>query len=304
VVARQGGIGGSDAAAIIGVSPWARPIDIYFDKIGKPQEKTSPAMEWGQKLEPVIRDYYASREGITIATFENTIFLHREHDWMRASIDGYIPSRHALLEIKTGRLDDANAWNPVPPYYYAQVQHYLAVLELERAEVIALLGGQEFIVRRIERDEPYIRNLIAAEARFWNEHVLKRTPPAPVTVEDVQSIHPRSTPNLQRPLNDEIAALIRRYVELQTQQKGAEEEMERIKTAICDYIGEAEGIVDANGRPVVTWKSTAPSARVDVQLLKTLYPDVYQRVLVSQDQPGPRRFLVKSVPAAGLEIEP
>jgi phage-type endonuclease len=61
--ARQTGIGGSDVAPILGISKWTTPLDVYNEKVADtPTEKDSDPMEWGRRLEPVIRQAYAESD--------------------------------------------------------------------------------------------------------------------------------------------------------------------------------------------------------------------------------------------------
>lgn len=56
LIARKQGIGGSDAAAILGLSQWKSPLDIFFDKLdtGEPEQINTPFTEWGIRLESAI----------------------------------------------------------------------------------------------------------------------------------------------------------------------------------------------------------------------------------------------------------
>ncbi|MDP3766551.1 MAG: YqaJ viral recombinase family protein, partial [Dehalococcoidia bacterium] len=65
LAARRAGIGGTDAAAILGLSPFRTPLDVYLDKTGAAQDErteTQP-MRWGKALEPVIAEAVEERIG-------------------------------------------------------------------------------------------------------------------------------------------------------------------------------------------------------------------------------------------------
>ena len=77
--ARQTGIGGSDVAAILGLSKWKTPLDVYNDKIADtPSEESNPSIEWGNRLEPVIRQKYSDVTGLSVKCPEETFRLLRE----------------------------------------------------------------------------------------------------------------------------------------------------------------------------------------------------------------------------------
>ena len=72
---RQIGIGGSDVAVLLGLSKWRTPLDVYNSKIEAPEESDNASMEWGRRLEPVIREKYAEAVG-TEVTIPPFMFQH------------------------------------------------------------------------------------------------------------------------------------------------------------------------------------------------------------------------------------
>lgn len=185
LAARRKGIGGSDAAVLFHCSPWRSAFHLYQDKIGAIEDdRDSPAMYWGRKLEPVVRDAYAeilSREvtdGVEMAK-------HPEHVFMLANTDGTvmpIPSQdgQGVYEGKTTTVFSAANWDSdVPLYYQVQVQHYLAVLGLSWGSVACLIMGQRdpFVWKDVERNDKFIEALQEKEHEFWHGNVLAREAP-------------------------------------------------------------------------------------------------------------------------------
>ena len=102
---RQKGVGGSDVAAILGLSPWRTPYDVYLDKIGEaPKELTSQAAHFGTKLEATIADEFSERTGIK-CTMQESMYRNPSAHWEIANIDRYA-GQGAILECKTARLSD------------------------------------------------------------------------------------------------------------------------------------------------------------------------------------------------------
>lgn len=95
---RRTGIGGSDVAAILGLSPWRTPYQVWEDKTGRSddQEET-PALYWGRLLEDPIRQAYADRTGLTV-TKPDRMFTSEAHPFMLANLDG-IASDLSLIHI-------------------------------------------------------------------------------------------------------------------------------------------------------------------------------------------------------------
>jgi putative phage-type endonuclease len=164
---RRKGIGGSDAPAIMGVSPWQTPFDTWLDKTGqKEDEEGSERMYWGNVLEEIVAREFAKRNDMKVRR-QNYIFQHSDHEFMLANVDRGIVGERALLECKT-----TNAFykdEGCPEHYTVQAMHYMAVMGYDRCYLAVLAGGQKYYQYTVERDNDYIDNkLIPAEQDFWN----------------------------------------------------------------------------------------------------------------------------------------
>src|SRR4051794_4013451 len=85
--ARENGIGASQAAAAIDVSPWQSRIGLWAEKLGlvPPPTPTVPMMV-GTELEPLIARLYTEATGVKVRR-ANMLRQHPEHAFMLASID-------------------------------------------------------------------------------------------------------------------------------------------------------------------------------------------------------------------------
>src|SRR5690625_3499769 len=176
---RKKGIGGSDASAILGFNPWKSAFELYIDKTSDHVEEIdNEAIHFGNVLEDIVAEEFTRRTGKKVRR-RNQMFKHREHPFMLANIDRDVVGERALLECKTTNAFNADAWegDHIPPAYICQLQHYMAVLDYEKAYIAVLIGGQKFVWKEIERDDEFIEMMIEAEKHFWNEHVLKGIPP-------------------------------------------------------------------------------------------------------------------------------
>ena len=178
-------IGGSDAGVIAGVDPYKTELQLYYEKTGELAEEDisgKEAVQFGIILEDIIAQEYARRTKQKVRRMNEKI-IHREHPWMRASIDRDVVSTMGGLECKnTGafRLDD---WGPegtdeVPERHLLQCQHYMACVgSATWWDLAVLMHGNHLRVYRIERDNELIEDLIELEAVFW-QRVHDRSPPA------------------------------------------------------------------------------------------------------------------------------
>jgi putative phage-type endonuclease len=170
---RRGGIGGSEAPAIMGENPWKSRARLLAEKVGEPRYYSNAAMERGTALEPVARARYEAVLGITV---EPACVQSTRLDWLRASLDGLAPDGSTVVEIKCGESVHRHALTKrtVPRYYYGQLQHILAVTELPHIDFFCYLPAQPEVHLRVQRDRAYIERLLEAEAAFWAEIVAMR----------------------------------------------------------------------------------------------------------------------------------
>lgn len=177
---RKLGIGGSDVAAICGLSRYRSPLGVYLDKIGElPPLEDNPKMKAGRVLEPVIAEWFAEDTGMKVVK-RNSIFQHKSHPFMLANIDRWIPGMNAGLECKNTSEYCKDDWTgaTAPTEYILQCNHYMAVTGADRWFIAVLIGGWDFQWRVIERDDELIGNLITIEKEFWESNVTVKIPPS------------------------------------------------------------------------------------------------------------------------------
>ncbi len=178
---RMKGVGGSDAAAILGMNKWSTPLQVYMEKIGEIEHPPAgEAAYWGTKLEDVVAKEFEKRTGKKIRNV-NAILIHPEHDFLIANIDRKIVGENAILECKTTSAYNKDKWegDEIPQEYIIQVMHYLNVTGYDKAYFAVLIGGQRFMWKEIERDEELIELIQKKEIEFWVGNVLKQIPPEP-----------------------------------------------------------------------------------------------------------------------------
>ena len=306
--ARRSGIGGSDAAAIIGVSPWRTPLDVYLDKTGQGVEQAdSDPMLWGRLLEPVVRQRYADVTGreVLVPDVPNGIVVHPSIPYMLTTLDGYVDGAvRRVVEVKTAR-SGADWGEPgsdeIPDYYLPQVQHYLAVTGFSVADIAVLIAGSDFRIYTVEANPEFQELLIAAESVFW-DHVQNGIPPAPVCAADVLRMYPRDDGRSVVASDDvladmELAAALRQSIksaelELEGDKKeGVLGVMDRIKTAI----GQASSLLHpTTGKPIATWKAAKDGTETDWEAVaRSLGAPAELIAAHTAVKTGSRRFLFK-----------
>lgn len=264
---RRKGIGGSDVAAICGLSRYKSALSVYLDKKDEiPPIEDNPKMEAGRKLEPLIADWFTEKTGIRVMQ-QHSIFQHKDHPFMLANIDRWVIGENAGLEIKNTSEYSRNDWfdggnESIPTEYMLQANHYMAILGAEKWYVAVLIGGWDFQWRIIDRDESLIRNLITIEKSFWEENVLKSIPPA-VTGQDTEllnTMYPLSQPSTVD-LSESHYELIKNLIDTKNALKTAEYAHEEAKNKVKQLMGDNE-LALWQGEKFCSWKTNAKKTRV------------------------------------------
>lgn len=165
-------IGGSDAAALVGLNPYKTNIDLWREKTGRaaaPDISNEDYVKFGHDAEPHIRALFAlDHPQYEVDYVENNMFINDRYPFAHASLDGWLTEketgRKGILEIKTTNILQSmqrEKWNDrIPDNYYCQVLWYLMVTEFDFAILKARLrsdwqGETRITVRHymIERSE-------------------------------------------------------------------------------------------------------------------------------------------------------
>lgn len=183
---RRSGIGGSDAATVLGINPYTTSYELYLDKLGEaPPEDENFLKEsryWGSRLEAPVADRYAEETGYKIQKANNMI-RSKEHPFMLANIDRKVVGEDRRIGFEAKTAARADGWgdsgsNEIPPYIMCQVQHYLAVTGYDCWDLAVLIGNRDYRMYRINPIEEIIDQLIEAETEFW-DRVTNKVAPEP-----------------------------------------------------------------------------------------------------------------------------
>jgi len=278
---RRQGIGGSDAAAILGLDPYKSPFDVYAEKLGlKPEQPDNEAMRQGRDLEQYVAERFMEATGKKVRR-RNGILQHPEHHFMIGNIDRWVIGEKAGLECKTTSVLNKARFHQgeFPPQYYVQCVHYMAVTGAEKWYLAVLVLNKAFYDFEIVRDENEIEALIEAEKRFWEEHVMKQIPPepdgSPATTELIKQFFPEAKERETTSLYG-MEGAIKAYLSLEQRIKEMEREQEAIKQEIMLAMKDAE-IGHAQGY-IVEWKNQTRQT-LDTQRLKKEQAELYQLYL-------------------------
>lgn len=190
-------IGGSDAAAILGLNPWKSNIELWLEKTGQaitPDISDKDVVKYGVAAEPLLRSLFAlDFPEYEVEYFGDNMILNDDFPFGAASLDGELTEkgtgRKGILEIKTTNILQSmqkEKWkNKLPDNYYVQCIHYLMITGYSFVELVAQLKSdfngeiykqtKHYHIERSEVEED-IKFLESSERKFWKNVQEKKRP--------------------------------------------------------------------------------------------------------------------------------
>ncbi len=291
---RKRGIGGSDVPAILGISKWRSALDLWLDKTNQTNEETeeNEAMQWGNIMEPVIRNHFAEVMGKPVVEVK-AMLQHPEYLFMLADVDGLTvddEGNPAILEIKTASEYKRDEWeNGIPAYYQTQVQHYLCVTGATKAYVAVLIGGNSFKVYEVDADAEVQRMLISVEKEFWNkvQNMIRPEIDGSDAAAKLLDRAYRGGISEQIVLPEEAIEYVDLYIEASAEEDNAKAKKQDAANHIKDFMRDYDRAKCLNY--TISWKPVS-SERLDSKALKENEPEIYQKYVKTSTS---RRFTVK-----------
>ena len=297
---RRMGIGGSDAAAVCGVSPWKTAREIYQEKaegiVRDEPEKNWVALEIGKRLEELVVQIFMRQTGLKPYAVRK-MFRHPFYPFMLADVDYFVKIGEDIyvVECKTSfsyRMDEWADGN-VPLHYELQGRHYAAVTNTKGVIFLCLYGNSEdtFLMRKIERDLKQEEDLIEQEAYFWNELVLeKRTPDyteqSSLVINSLKKqmqIREQKTVALSKELSSNVLTYLKlkeKKAEADALSRNLENELKGITAPIRSALADAQiGRIEINGTSYqagYTKRTMTSIPKNRLEAMRLLHPDIYQ----------------------------
>lgn len=268
-------IGGSDAAAVVGLNANCTPFTLWMEKTGQQHQfEGNLATKTGTFLEPFVAQLFEEQTGKKVRR-ENASLFNTDFPWAIANVDRMVVGEDAGLEIKTTSALSTKRFRngDYPANYYVQCMHYLAVTGKSKWYLAVLIGNFDFRVYEIERDENEISALMQAEKEFWENYVVPKVAPPPdgqePTDESIRILYPESSGDSMTLFGRD--SLLDRYFDLADQIKELQRQQDEIKQTIQLDMGEAESALADNYK--VTWKTQTRST-FDAKKFVADHPEV------------------------------
>ena len=300
---RKCGIGGSDASSILGFNPYKSSMAVYIEKIdeiryahvanglkGKPvaqnsdnnlskecyvytDNKNSYKMELSNKLKSFVANEFTLKTGKKVRNI-NGILRNDKYPFAIANIDRAVVGEKAFLECKVTNSFNKKEWiKTIPIHYKIQMNHYMAVTGASHCYVAVLIGNEELVIHKLERDEDYIEEIMKLEEIFWNNCILGNELPMP----DGSSDYSKTLDTLYKDskceelILFEAEKILERYDEVVKIYKDFEKEKKAIEQYLKLQMKNYE--IAYVGDRKITWKKQERNI-IDTTRLKKEHPEI------------------------------
>jgi len=294
-------IGGSDTAAILGISPWKTPLQLYLEKIGEEVEEITPEKQKifnrGKRFEPVVAEMlleeFANRGHDVEVVARNERHAHPEFGFLSAEIDLelIVDGEPLNAEIKTVHPFAARDWgeihtDEIPVHYVAQCLHGQMVTGKNKTAVAALIGTDDLRLHYVHRDESLIKHIQRCELEFWRM-IEKRIQPDPINPEDIMRLYEWDN---GQPIqaSQEVAEAVDNLKAIRIQIKNLEAGKVELEKELKLFMGE-NSLLLHDLVPLASWKAHK-ATRLDTKLLKAEYPELFDKY---KKETTVRTFLIK-----------
>jgi putative phage-type endonuclease len=277
ILARRKRMGASDIPAILGLSPFRTPYDVWLEKTGQlPDQAESEAAHAGSRFEAAVLDEAEQRLGPLVRCVEVPA---PDKLPIVATLDARLQDGGLPVEAKTAGLFAplSDAWgeedtDQIPDAYIVQVQVQMFCTATELAHVAAFLGGRGFAFFRVERNQALLNAIIARSMAFWTGCVEANTPPADAAPTYDVIRRAARIPETTATVRGELIAAAQAAIEAR---KAAEATEEQAKAALLAAMGTAEAAVSVDGLGCTFLeqsRTTLPAAPI-----KANHPEIFAK---------------------------
>lgn len=266
---RRRAIGGTDVAAILGLSKFRSPMQVWLEKKGLAETTQNEAMAWGKRLERSILEGYADAVGHPIVFADPYEFMvSQQVPILGASLDArWADDDQRPVDAKNTRFKGPD-WgeagsDQIPVYYACQLAVQMHVTDAPAADLAVLFSGQQFERFTIHRDMDLERTIIERVHVWWERHIVQDVPPevdgSKGTSEWIAKRFRQATDVMIQP-TPELSEHARQLASIKAELKRMEAEEARHANALKSAIGEGKGILG-----LCTWTQNKDSVKLDAE---------------------------------------
>jgi putative phage-type endonuclease len=287
---RRTGVGASECAAALGLSPYQTRFELYQVKRGEtPEPEDNLAMRFGLAAEPfILSEFQRAHPDDVLVLAPDTMRRAR----MFAHLDAWVPGSFNV-QAKTARTRQGwgDSGSPdVPLHYLLQVQQEMLLSGVDVSFVPVLFGGADYDEFVVEADREMQELIEDGIADFWRL-VERGEPPEPVTLDDMLARFGHASRAEQVTADADVLRTARELHAIKAQREQLDATEAALKARLMGALGEADTLMDATGQILVTWKATKPARRFDAAAFEAAHPALYREFLRT-GEPG-RQFRLK-----------
>lgn len=292
---RRGGVGGSDIAALIGLSRYASPTSLFYEKLGLLEDRDgdTPRQRIGKRMETVLAEEFNDMTGL-FCVGEQQWCEHPIYPWARCTTDGFAadsPFGNHTIDAALGtvqmKTDGRFAWpDGIPPNIRAQCIWELGVTGLANCWLVVMFAGFRVEIFEIHWDDDTAADwkfMLDTARTFWEDHIVTGIPPAvddhEATTAALTEVHGLDPDGIIEADGDarQLVTMLQ-FAKLAT--KAAEAEEARLSNQVRALLGDRTDLVDGwttpkRGDPkpnvIASWR-TQESSRIDTSALRTNEP--------------------------------
>jgi len=272
--ARKGFLTASDAAVILGESPYSSKYALAQEKLGynlAPVE--ADYLEAGRRMEPVIAQWFEDETGY--ATFDPgtyALVTNPKHPWLAATLDRVAigPGKSGevrVLELKNPNAFKLHEWEEdVPFHFHVQNQVQMLCTGLCQGAIASIVGGRHFRYLMTERHDALCKHVLKETETFWKDiqdGVVPEPDGHPATGEALKSIYPEGEPE-RIPLPQEFDELMVEFERLREDRKALDGRFDEIKHKVEAVLGDAHEGYTPNGK--WTWKPQGGNLKKHIEV--------------------------------------
>ena len=273
--ARRAGIGASDVAGIVGLSPYTSPYQVWASKVYGTSQADNESMRWGRLLEDAVISAFCEDRGMRVED-RQLLVRHPEIPWAMATIDGiayetgdigpadgevlthespnYYRRLHAIGGVQAKTDNSYGTWDELPDHIRCQTQWEMFVTGLEHTFVPVLHGGRTFKVYEEPASSTVQQALLRQATKFWVDHIESGVAPEVDAMDGTTRVLSELWEGTgdETELSASARADLKLLLEVRRQKKRALDEETRLTNRLKSIL-ENDPVGTVNGRKVVSW---------------------------------------------------
>lgn len=258
---RLNGLGASDSSIVMGFSTYKTPYELYLEKTGiiSSNNEITELQYWGNMLEKCILKRF-EEENSVVLEYPDTVY-HPEYPFIFANLDAYEPISNMVVEAKNSNSFMRSEWDEgIPLPYIIQIAKQVAVTNANGGYCCVLIGGCEYRQFIYERDLELESMIIESDIAFW-DCVQNGIEPKLLTISDAMRKYLEATKGKQIVAAPELQDCIDSLVFTKMNLTYMTKRQDMAKLAIMTYMGDADTLVDDEGKVICTWKNNKHGTR-------------------------------------------